>query len=387
MISIFAEPNCKLKSFKVKLNEFTLETSTIKSIEFAYSNTRPIVKGQIYLQDLNDLNMSIDWSTAIIQVTYIDLLDGMFTRKFHVVDVGEIKEDLSRKSFILDLVDEFSYAFSNSYISRSFNVPLNQAVLEIASDLGVDNVPHVEMDFSSVPYTKPYITSKNTNSLSYFTRELYRQGYTFYQTKTGIHIKSMQDLIPSTLEINGKFSDHPTNQHYMNRIRFHDVLQNNRSGVSPSSTAITYDASTKQNKRITEDPLNSLRLNSRVVDLSNSTTSGEYLQSQLNNDQRQLDLKREYMDQNILIIYVSGYMKNELNQVYDVIIKGNDTFIESQMKGDELLSGKYVSKLIQEKIILDSYVQMITLHRADQMETKDPSDIDDEEFGGSFDDF
>ena len=64
-----------------------------------------------------------------------------------------------------------------------------------------------------------------------------------------------------------------------------------------------------------------------------------------------------------------------------------------KMKGDELLSGKYVSKLIQEKIILDSYVQMITLHRADQMETKDPSDIEDdididnEKFGGSFDDF
>lgn len=369
MISIFAEPNSKLKTQSVKLNGATIEKSTVKSIEFAYSNTRPIVKGQIYLEDLNDLNMSIDWSTATIQVTYIDLLDDMFTRKFHVVDVEEIREGLSRKSFILDLVDEFSYAFSNSYISRSFNVPLNEAVMEIATDLGVDNIPHIEMDFSSVPYTKPYITSKNTNSLTYFTRELYRLGYTFYQTNTGIYIKSMEDLIPSTLEINGKFSDHPTNQHYMNSIQFHDVLQNNRTGVSPSSTAITYDPSTKENKRITSDPLNTLRLNSRVVDLSNSTTSGEYLQSQLNNDQRQLDLKREYMDQNILVIFVSGFIKNKLNQVYDVIIKGNDTFIESQMKGDALLSGKYVSKLIQEKVILDSFVQKITLHRADQMET------------------
>lgn len=369
MISLFAAPNTKLKSQSVTLNGFILEKSTVKSIEFAYCNTRPIVKGQIYLEDLNDLNMSIDWSTAVIQVTYIDLLDEMFTRKFNVVDVEEIKEGLSRKSFILDLVDEFSYAFANSYISRSFNVPLNEAIMEIASDLGVDNIPYIDMDFSSVPYTKPYITSKNTNSLSYFTRELYRLGYTFYQTKTGIHIKSLQDLIPITLGINGKFSDHPTNQHYMNRIQFHDVLQNNRSGVSPSSTTIAYDPNTKENKRITDDPLNSLRLNSRSVDLSNSTTLGEYLQSQLNNDQRQLDLKREYMDQNILVIYVSGFIKNDLNQIYDVIIKGNDTFIESQMKGDELLNGKYVSKLIQEKIILDSYVQKITLHRADQMET------------------
>lgn len=374
MIDLFGEANCKLKSLAVNLAGNDLELSTVKSLEFAYSNTRPIIRGQLYFEDLTDMNMTTDWSTSTIQITFIDLLDDLFTRTFHIINVEENKEEMSRKTFTLDFVDEFSYALSKSFISRSFNVPLNEAVLEIAADLGVSDIPHIDIDFSEVPFDKPYITSKNLNSLTYFTRELYRNGYTFYQTKTGIFIKSLVDLIPSTLSTNGDFSDHPVNQHYMNRIQQHEVLQNNRTEVSPGSITIAYDPLTKQNNKILEDPLSSLRLNSKNVNLSDGVTPVEYLQSQLSSSQRSLDLKREYMDQNILNIYVSGYVKNDLNQIYNVQIKGNDTFIDSQMKGDELLSGKYISKLVQEKIILDSYIQKITLHRADQMETSDDSE-------------
>ena len=219
MITMFSDITTKLKSLAVKLAGSDLEKSTVKSIELAYCNTRPSIKGQLYFEDLYDLNMFVNWDEAKVQITFIDMLDDMFTRTFHVVNVEENKEEMSRKTFVVDFVDEFSYALSNSYISRSFNVPLNQAVLEIAKDLGVDNLPHIDFEFSDVPYDKPYVTSKNINSLTYFTRELYRNGYTFYQTKTGIHIKSLDDLIPGTLITNGDYSDHPTNQYYMNKIK------------------------------------------------------------------------------------------------------------------------------------------------------------------------
>ena len=368
MINVFSETINKLKSLEVIVAGTTLEASTVKSLEFAYSNTRPTVKGQLYFNDLYDLNMLTDWSIATVQVTFIDLLDDMFIRTFHVVNVEEANEEMGRKSFVLDLVDEFSYALSQSYISRSFKIPLNEALMELSADLGVDAIPHIEMDFSDVPYSKPYLTSKNINSLTYFTRELYRKGYTFYQSKSGIHIKSMEDLIPASCPENGEFTDHPTNEYYMNKVIEFNVLQNNRQLVDSKSTTLTYDPMTKTNKKISEDPLNSLRLNSGSVNLSDGVTDMEYFQSQLDGDQRSLDLKREYMDQNVVQMYVSGFVKNDLNQIYDMRFKGNDTYIESQMKGDELLSGKYISKLIQEKIVLDSYIQMITIHRADQME-------------------
>ena len=373
MNNIFSETINKLKSLKVTIAGTELEPSTVKSLEFAYCNTRPIVRGQLYFNDLYDMNMLTDWSIAKVQVTFVDLLDDMFSRTFHVVNVEEANEEMGRKSFILDLVDEFSYALSQSYISRSFKIPLNEAVLEIASDLGVSEIPHIELDFSEVPYDKPYLTSKNINSLTYFTRELYRKGYTFYQTKTGILIKSLDDLIPATCPINGEFSDHPKNEYYMNKVIEFNVLQNNRQLVDSKSTTLTYDPLTKTTKKLTEDPLNSLRLNSGSVNLSDSVTEMEYFQSQLDPSQRSLDLKREYMDQNVVQMYVTGFVKNDLNQIYDMRFKGNDTYMESQMKGDELLSGRYISKMIQEKIILDSYVQMITIHRADQMETADVS--------------
>lgn len=373
MNNIFSETINKLKSLKVTVAGTELEPSTVKSLEFAYCNTRPIVRGQLYFNDLYDMNMLTDWSIAKVQVTFVDLLDDMFSRTFHVVNVEEANEEMGRKSFILDLVDEFSYALSQSYISRSFKIPLNEAVLEIASDLGVSEIPHIELDFSEVPYDKPYLTSKNINSLTYFTRELYRKGYTFYQTKTGILIKSLDDLIPATCPLNGEFSDHPKNEYYMNKVIEFNVLQNNRQLVDSKSTTLTYDPLTKTTKKLTEDPLNSLRLNSGSVNLSDSVTEMEYFQSQLDSDQRSLDLKREYMDQNVVQMYVTGFVKNDLNQIYDMRFKGNDTYMESQMKGDELLSGRYISKMIQEKIILDSYVQMITIHRADKMETADVS--------------
>lgn len=373
MNNIFSETINKLKSLKVTIAGTELEPSTVKSLEFAYCNTRPIVRGQLYFNDLYDMNMLTDWSIAKVQVTFVDLLDDMFSRTFHVVNVEEANEEMGRKSFILDLVDEFSYALSQSYISRSFKIPLNEAVLEIASDLGVSEIPHIELDFSEVPYDKPYLTSKNINSLTYFTRELYRKGYTFYQTKTGILIKSLDDLIPVTCPLNGEFSDHPKNEYYMNKVIEFNVLQNNRQLVDSKSTTLTYDPLTKTTKKLTEDPLNSLRLNSGSVNLSDSVTEMEYFQSQLDPSQRSLDLKREYMDQNVVQMYVTGFVKNDLNQIYDMRFKGNDTYMESQMKGDELLSGRYISKMIQEKIILDSYVQMITIHRADQMETADVS--------------
>lgn len=373
MNNIFSETINKLKSLKVTIAGTELEPSTVKSLEFAYCNTRPIVRGQLYFNDLYDMNMLTDWSIAKVQVTFVDLLDDMFSRTFHVVNVEEANEEMGRKSFILDLVDEFSYALSQSYISRSFKIPLNEAVLEIASDLGISEIPHIELDFSEVPYDKPYLTSKNINSLTYFTRELYRKGYTFYQTKTGILIKSLDDLIPATCPLNGEFSDHPKNEYYMNKVIEFNVLQNNRQLVDSKSTTLTYDPLTKTTKKLTEDPLNSLRLNSGSVNLSDSVTEMEYFQSQLDPSQRSLDLKREYMDQNVVQMYVTGFVKNDLNQIYDMRFKGNDTYMESQMKGDELLSGRYISKMIQEKIILDSYVQMITIHRADQMETADVS--------------
>lgn len=373
MNNIFSETINKLKSLRVIVAGTELEPSTVKSLEFAYCNTRPIVRGQLYFNDLYDMNMLTDWSIAKVQVTFVDLLDDMFSRTFHVVNVEEANEEMGRKSFVLDLVDEFSYALSQSYISRSFNIPLNEAILEIASDLGVSEIPHIELDFSEVPYDKPYLTSKNINSLTYFTRELYRKGYTFYQTKTSILIKSLDDLIPATCPINGEFSDHPKNEYYMNKVIEFNVLQNNRQLVDSKSTTLTYDPLTKTTKKLTEDPLNSLRLNSGSVNLSDSVTEMEYFQSQLDSDQRNLDLKREYMDQNVVQMYVTGFVKNDLNQIYDMRFKGNDTYMESQMKGDELLSGRYISKMIQEKIILDSYVQMITIHRADQMETADVS--------------
>lgn len=370
MLDMFSETINKLKALNVNINSNSLQLSTVKSIEFAYSNTRPIIRGQLYFNDLSDINMYTDWSSSTVQIAFIDLLDDMFTRKFQVIEVEELDEEMGKKSYVLTFVDEFSYALSKSYISRSFNKPLNEALTEVIEDLGVNELSLLEYDFSEVPYDKPYITSKNINSLTYFTRELYRKGFTFYQTKTGIHIKSLEDLIPADLPSNGIFSDHPKNEYYMNRVLKFNKLQNNRSAVDSKSVSKAYNPSTKEIETFSDDPYDSLRLNSKSVNLSDGITPVEYHQSQLNSSQRQLDLKREYLDQNVIQIFTSGFVKNDINQIYDLEFKGSDTYIESQMKGDELLNGKYVSKLVQEKIILDSYVQMITIHRADQMDTE-----------------
>ena len=369
MLNVFSESTNKLKDFKVTVGEVQLEKSTISSIEIAYDNTRPIVRAQLYFADLYDMNMITDWSEIKVEIVLVDVLDDMFVRSFNVVSVDEPKETMGRKSMILNLVDEFSYKLSKSYISRSFDVPLNEALMEIIEDLEIDKIPFIDLDFSEVPHEKPYMTVKNSNTLTYFTRELYRKGYTFYQSKNGIHIKSLEDLTPRDLPLNGLFSDHSRNQYYMNKIIESDVRQNDRTNVEAESVSVAYDSNTKEIKRINEDPLDSLRLNSKPVKLNEGTTTQEFMQSQLDPEERKLNLKREYMDQNILQIWVAGFIKNDLNQIYETAIKGNETFTGSQQRGDESISGKYISKQIQEKIIGGNYAQMITLHRADRVST------------------
>lgn len=376
MIHAFIQENNKLQNLEVIIADIEIQKETINSIEFAYDNTRPIIRGQIFFEDLYDMNMITDWSEAKIKITYIDSLDEMFMRTFNVVGVQEGKSGLGRKSLIITFVDEFSFALANSYISRSFKIPLNKALLEIAKDLGVSELDQIEFDFSNVPYDKPYMTVKNSNSLTYFTRELYRRGFTFYQTKKGVHIKSFDDLIPKDLPLNGVFKDDPDNQLYANKILESNVIQNNRYMAEPDSAVVTYDATKKEVIKLEDDILNKLLLNSEPVKLNKTKTRKEYSQSQLDANERNLDLKRNYMDQNILQIYVSGYIKNDLNQIYDTLFKGNVTFAESQQRGDESIQGKYVSKQIQEKIIKGSYVQMITLHRSDRIETS----VDEDNF-------
>lgn len=377
MIHAFLQENNKLQNLEVIIADIEIQNETINSIEFAYDNTRPIIRGQIFFEDLYDMNMITNWSEAKIKITYIDALDEMFMRTFNVVGVQEDKSGLGRKSLIITFVDEFSFALANSYISRSFRVPLNRAILQIAKDLGVSELDQIDFDFSDVPFLRPYMTVKNSNSLTYFTRELYRRGFTFYQTKKGIHIKSFDDLIPKDLELNGVFKDDPDNQLYSNKILESNIIQNNRYMAEPDSAAVAYDANKKEVIKIDDDILDSLRLNSEPVKLNKTKTRKEYTQPQMGALERKLDLKRNYMDQNILQIYVSGYIKNDLNQIYDTLFKGNVSFAESQQRGDESIQGKYVSKQIQEKIIKGSYVQMITLHRADRIRTS--VDEDDEE--------
>jgi hypothetical protein len=76
-------------------------------------------------------------------------------------------------------------------------------------------------------------------------------------------------------------------------------------------------------------------------------------------------LKNSFLKQSELEMAVNGFVKNDINQIYELVLKGNIGNSESEIKGNMINNGKYICNTIIDKILGDSFVQKIYLHRAD----------------------
>lgn len=353
-----------LVDYDVRVGKISLPKETITSIELVYSNTSVKVMAELIFVDLMDMNAILDWDKSNIYITYTDLENKMFFKEFRVIGIYEETNNLGRKSYVISLQDIFSYKLGNCFLSKGYDKPLTEALSDIIGILKIDNLDNLEYKFSEIPnfpQNFSFVLSKNISALDYFTRELYRWGCTFYQDKTTVYIKNIEDLNYTKFNRAGNFTNQTINELSWNRIYDFRIIHNNIEQKKELTRTSYYDELTQ---KIVYKNINVENLTDNPISaLPDSVGKRDIIRSSSTDAEAILTRHRRDMDSTIIELYVPGFMKNELNMIYDLDLKGNQGSRETQDLGDGLISGDYVSKLIGEKIIAGKLFQKIIVHR------------------------
>jgi hypothetical protein len=368
MSSNFFNVSNKLKSLSVSIGTVELVKEVIVSLELSYSNNSPVVECTLILDDLYEMNAQEDLKKSEVLIKYKDIFDAELEKKFVVLNVDEIHSTPNTKNLKIELQDKFSYTLSKSYLSKSFTSNPVLALEEYLVQLGIND--YHELDFTkntdSFGFTIPF----HQDNLTSFMDEFDKYGYYFYQTKNKIVIKTISELQPSLLEENGVFIQQTDNQLYMNIIYDIYVKHGSKSNTPPKTRAVAYDISAKKVQYKELNNMDEYVLNDDTTNMQELTGTRDYYQRVLNFDQTKHLMREDFFAQNQCIIAVSGYIKNDLHQIYELKLAGNKSTSKSITDGNAILSGKWVSTSVVDKIVGDSLVQKITLNRVDAVKKK-----------------
>lgn len=356
-------PSNKLKSYSLKIGDIELVHDAIISMEFSYKNDSPIVMGKILINDLYDMSQLVDWKSIDVQVLYVDMKSESTEKRFRITQIKEYEHSNYKKAFQLCVQDTFSYKLKHSFLSRGFNTSIINAFQQYLDYLDLNDF---DTDFSSMTTTESFTVPKSMNNLDFFINKFKMNGYYLYQNQDSICVKSLSDLSVNSLpENDGLFTNETDNQYYKNRIIASRTHLNDRERVIPKTRSLAFDVNSKKFLYESNNDKTSLSLNDDIDDIQDDVGFRDVYQQHLNFDEHNVMIRDSFLSQNGIELVVNGFKKNTLNQIYDVHLRGNVSTTETQMKGNIIMNGKYVSKRINDKIIGDSFIQKIHLERAD----------------------
>ena len=355
----------KLKSFGISINGRELIRDTIISAEFVYKNDTPVITGNIVINDLYDYRSLFEWEDSTVVITFLDIFDGTFTKEFKVIRLNDNEYGQHRKSIDIDLQDSFSYKLDHSYLSKSYNNTITFAIQDFISHLGFEDSI---IEISEVAESKYFTVPKNISNLNFFIFELEKYGYVFYQTRDGVYIKSQTDIDVENLEENGIFTDQTDNQIYKNLIHKIEVFNNNRDLIVPKTRSIAYNADIKSVNRYSFNDKTRYSLNDKIADIQISDGFKDVYQQHLDFGKHDKMIRESFLKQYNAEAVVNGYTKNNVNQIYDLLLRGNVANVDSKNAGTVSSSGKYISWKVVDKLIGDHFIQKIHLERADTKE-------------------
>lgn len=362
--NIFNEAN-RLKSYSITINDKELIRDTIISCDIAYKCDSPVVRGSILINDLYDLRTLINWEGATITVDFLDMFDQSYEKKFVLIDLKDLEHSAHRKAIELTIQDELSYKLDHSYISKSFNSTITNALNEYLTFLGFEEY---SKEITDTPDTKYFTVPKNISNLQFFLNELKKYGYVFYQTRDGLFVKSQEDIDVGNLEEIGVYTNQTDNQLYMNIIHNIEILNANRDMLIPKVRSIAYDKDSKSINRYEFNDKSRYALNTNIADIQPTDGFKDIYQQDLNFGNHDRMVRESFLKQYTANIVVNGYNRNNVYQIYDLRLRGNFANVDSENIGNFEASGKYVSTKIIDKLVGDKMLQKIYLERADTTE-------------------
>lgn len=356
-------PSNKLKSYSLKIGDIELVQDAIISMEFSYKNDSPIVLGKILINDLYDMNQLIDWKSVDVQVLYVDMKSESTEKTFKIIQIKEYEHSNYKKAFQLTIQDTFSYKLKHSFISRGFNSSILSAFQQYIDHLELNDF---DTDFSAMSQTETFTVPKSMNNLEFFIQKFKMNGYYLYQNQNAICVKSLEDLnVNNLIENDDIFTNETDNQYYKNRIIASRTHLNDRERVIPKTRSLAFDVGSKKFLYDNNNDKSIFSLNDDLDDIQDDLGFRDVYQQHLNFDEHNTMLRDSFLSQNGIELVINGFKKNTLNQIYDVHLRGNVSTTDTQMKGNLIMNGKYISKQINDKIIGDSFIQKVYLERAD----------------------
>jgi hypothetical protein len=371
MSKIFKASN-KLNNHNVIINTvgadpFKLITEVIISVEIETKNNTPVITGRLIVDDLYDLNSLVPWETSTITVEYTDLFEDNYAKNFVITKIIEGVDDAFKKTFIIELQDTFSYKLSKSFLSKGFNSSLTTALKEYIKYLELDDDLDIEDSLEFINFVVP----KNISNLDFFVNELRNYGFIFYQNKTSIIVKSVANLAVSALPDNSDkiYLNETDNQYYKNKIIDLQVGFMNREDVDHKTRSIAFNNLTKTIDIDDTNDLSPYYLGDNNINLQETeniqdlTSLKDVTQSHLDFNKHLLNMHDSFNKQSTIEMIVNGYVINDINQIFELKLKGNLGTNTTQDAGNKIINGKYVSHTVVDKIIGDTLIQKIKLHR------------------------
>lgn len=351
----------KLKNYDVTIDDVSLIKECIVSVEISYVNNTPEVIARLLFNDLYDMNLLRTWRDCEVNVSYIDVYDKAVSKDFVITNVTEKYSTENEKLFVIDMQDKFSYTLDNSFLSKGFKTNPLTALQEYISYFEFEDETFLSEFTENYNFTVP----KNMSNLKFFLSEFSRYGYTFYQDKSGICVKSLTDLLPESLVFNGLYLNETDNQLYKNKIISLKSSLNNRGYILPQTRSLYYDLYNKNIIHYTDNDNDKYSINTDSFNLQSTDGFKDVCQSRESDGKQTLFLKESFMRQSELEMVVNGYSSNDINQQYQIHLRGNKSTSDSQAKGNLIVNGYYISNEVTDKIVGDTLIQQIKLGRSD----------------------
>jgi len=359
----------KIKDLNVSIGEYRLKIEMIGTFEITYSNKSPKVTCELSFSDMYDINALVVWDETRVKISYTDLYDENVQKEFNVVNIVETFDTRNQKIITLELQDIFSYKIEKCITPKSFKGNIVSAFQEYITFLELDSYPQ---EFDSFGADVEFCVPSNSNHLDWVMFELSKYGLLLYQNKEKVFLKHIDNLQPSSFpEQESKFVTTTNNKLYVNII--HDVIPSfiNRNKTPTITRAMAFDPLTKKMVYSTdEDKINSkedLLINNDDTDYQDNTGFIDVYQTHLDFNETRMKNRDSFISTNEMIIVVNGYKKNDINQIFDVLIHGHKGSVQSYADGNLIVNGKWVSTKVVDKMVGDSLLQKITLQRADMV--------------------
>lgn len=369
--------SCILKHIEVNVisnsKTYKISTDRIGTYEMKYQRNSPILFGFLIFSDIKDLISNIDIKNAKVEIYFNDIFNKTFYRFFNVLDVVESYDKMKNKSFMFYLVDEISYALSNLYISKSFNVSRVSALKTILSENNISSLisnSKLVQFFEDDNNSESFVIPNGTSVLDFFIKEFSRLGYSFYQTRNSFCVRNFDNIIPTKLDKISSVFTYNSKQTYKNLIYEFKNTPMSGSAVldSPNIKTYYFDMETKQmvsHNETFNDVKSQTSLNSNPVAYQKTAGNAVAFQNRSDSASHINNLREQSLQTFKIDIIINGYMNNDINKIFNIELPGHKVNSKGAFEGNKATNGNYVSLIVIDKLIGDKLLQKVTLGRSD----------------------